>query len=117
MSTPSHKHDEEYQQIPLGTVDTPFQVSADAEGVTVTGSCPRCHGHTTTTIPRGMAGTKGMFPWSKAKPPSQAEQDALTASETFFCECGFAHAGQPEPLFFVGCGAQWELKPNSGNMP
>lgn len=117
MTTPSHNHDLAYQQVPLGAVDVPFQISADTEGVTVTGACPHCHGRTSTTIPKGVPGAKGLFPWSKAKPPSQTEQFALTAAETFFCECGFAHAGQPELLFFVGCGAQWELKPDSGSAP
>ncbi|MDX2543298.1 hypothetical protein ACOT81_43595 [Streptomyces sp. WI04-05B] len=115
MSPPSHNHDLEYQQIALGTVETPYQVSTDAGEATVTGACPRCHGHTSTTIPKGVAGTKGLFSGLKAKPPSQAEVSALTATETFFCECGFAHAGQPEILYFVGCGAQWELKPGTGS--
>ncbi|MGW3647483.1 hypothetical protein [Streptomyces sp. NPDC000878] len=111
MSTPSHQQNLQYAQVDVGQVDDVFQVTADTAGITVTGVCPRCDGGTSTTFPLGIAGTKGLFPWSKGKVPSLAEQVALKATETFFCECGFAHSGQPENTLFEGCGAQWKFKP------
>jgi len=113
LSNPAHDQDLKYQQVGLGIVDDVFQVVADTDGTTVNGACPRCHGKTSTTFPKGVAGTKGLFSRSRAEPPSVAEQAALKATETFFCECGFAHTGQPENTLFEGCGAQWKVGPGS----
>lgn len=110
MSTTPHKQDLKYEQVSFGPINDTFQVTADTTGVTVTGVCPRCDGDTSSTLPLGIAGTKGLFPWSKDKVPSPAEQAAIKAAETFFCECGFAHTGQPENTLFEGCGAQWKFK-------
>ncbi|MDQ0936886.1 hypothetical protein [Streptomyces turgidiscabies] len=114
MSTPSHNHDVKWAQVVVEPVDDLFDVTADAEGVTVTGICPRCAGHTSSTLPLGIAGAKGLFSRSKDKVPSPAEQAALKASETFLCECGFAHPGQPENTLFEGCGAQWKFRAGAG---
>jgi hypothetical protein len=113
MNVPDHKLDLEYARVSLGVVDAAFHVEADADGVTLTGTCPRCHGPTSSRFPKGMAGSKG-FPWSKDRPPSQAEQAAVVDTEPLFCECGFTHTGQPESTGFDGCGAQWRLKTGSG---
>ncbi|WP_055525480.1 hypothetical protein [Streptomyces graminilatus] len=110
MSTPPHNQDLPYAQVDAGLVNDTFQVTADPAGVTVTGICPRCDGRTSTTLPLGIAGTKGLFS-SKDRVPTPAEQADAKAAETFFCECGFAHTGQPENTHFEGCGAQWKVKP------
>jgi hypothetical protein len=113
LSNPAHDQELKYQQVGLGIVEDVFQVVADTDGITVDGACPRCHGKTSTTFPMGVAGSKGLFSRSGAKPPSAAEQAALKATETFLCECGFAHTGQPENTPFEGCGAQWKVGPGS----
>lgn len=116
MTSPPHDLDLAYAQFPLGAVDDRFDVVVDQDGVTVSGTCPRCHGPTTTTFPKGIAGTKG-FPWFGRGTDSRAELKAAASAETLFCECGYAHDGQPEGTLFEGCGAQWTLKPGSGGTP
>ena len=114
MSIPPHDQDVKYAKVDLGCVDDSYKVAADADEVTITLDCPRCHGTSITRIPRGMAGTKA-FSWFTNK---NYEADKTTAvAETLFCECGFTHPEQPESPVFDGCGAQWTLKPLSGGTP
>ncbi|MFE5811875.1 hypothetical protein [Streptomyces sp. NPDC056479] len=116
MTSPPHDVDLKYAQAPLGSVDDQFQFGVDEDGVTVSGACPRCHGPTSTTFPKGIAGSKG-FPWFRRGTGSKAELEAAARAETMFCECGFTHAEQPEDTLFEGCGAQWTLKSGSGGTP
>ncbi|MFR0356060.1 hypothetical protein [Streptomyces sediminimaris] len=109
MTNPPHDVNLVYAQVPLEAVADRFRFSVDDDGVTVAGACPRCHGPTSTTFPKGLVGTKG-FPRLRRGGDSTAELEAAASAETLFCECGFTHAGQPEDTLFEGCGAQWTFK-------
>ncbi|MER7763155.1 hypothetical protein [Streptomyces sp. NPDC097619] len=113
-----------YVERDLGTVVAVFAQAHHAAGVTVSGECPGCHGLTRTDHPFGLpgpeadpgSGPKGLrellrrFGGGGGEPEPDSAEDVL-ATEPLFCECGYAHPGQPADPVFIGCGASWRVAP------
>jgi hypothetical protein len=84
-----------------------FTVSAapDARAIVVSGACPACGGHTSTTWEYGSPqGYKGVF--SRRAAPASAPP---AGSRTVYCDCGRTHANRPADAWDNGCGAYWQV--------
>src|SRR5215472_10893831 len=84
-----------------------FQITplAARRRIDVTGACPACGGHTSTTWSYGSGNAyKGILP--RRRQPS----GPVAGPRTLCCDCGHAHAGRPDDAVFLGCGAYWQVE-------
>lgn len=84
-----------------------FTIAAtpDERSLVVTGLCPACGGHTSTTWDYGIPqGYKGVLGRRSATPAARP-----TGVRTVYCDCGRTHANRPADAWDNGCGAYWQV--------
>lgn len=79
----------------------------NADGVTVTGTCPRCHGETSAEFKIVRPSVEGIRPVDY---PEDDPTDTWAADPpSVICACGFFHDKRPETSEETGCGAVFKI--------